>query len=156
MQICGGLHLTSIQRLKKTWKATNKKFTQVFDALTDLMSNKGNFKAYREAVAAHPKDSPYIPYLGVILKDLTFMEDGNDDKDEDSSDMFNFDKLRMISEVLAEINRIQRIKYNFNDVKPIQDYIDNAMTWALEDSQLSKYAEKLEGPEMHAKGQMTM
>ena len=128
----------------------------MFEALTELMSSNGNFKAYREAVTAQPKDAPYIPYLGVVLKDLTFMEDGNDDKEEDNSDMFNFDKLRMISEVLAEINRIQRLKYNFNEVKPIQEYIDNAMTWALEDAQLSKYAEKLEGPEMHAKGQKTM
>lgn len=141
MAICAGLHQSSIQRLKKTWKSLDKKYTSALDALMEIMDNKNNFKNYRDLIAKRPKNEPMIGYMGLVLKDLTFMEDGNPNKEED---MYNFDKFRMISDVISEVIRWQKMKYNFLAIKEIQDYIENATTWALNDNQLFKYAEKLE------------
>jgi hypothetical protein len=35
-------------------------------------------KNYREHLAAVPDDEPVIPFIGVALKDIFFVEEGND------------------------------------------------------------------------------
>jgi son of sevenless-like protein len=75
--IISGLQLSSINRLKFTREKIPKKIQQTFDSLVELMNNQRSFKVYRDTLAA--QTPPCIPYLGVYLTDLTFIEDGNHD-----------------------------------------------------------------------------
>jgi hypothetical protein len=68
MAICAGLHQSSIQRLKKTWKILDKKYISALNALMEIMDNKNNFKNYRELVAKRPKTEPMIGYMGIVLQ----------------------------------------------------------------------------------------
>jgi hypothetical protein len=49
-----------------------------FDELKAFMDTNGNFKMLRTAI--HTANPPVIPYLGIYLSDLTFIEDGNPDE----------------------------------------------------------------------------
>ncbi|KAI3650490.1 hypothetical protein MP228_003971 [Amoeboaphelidium protococcarum] len=76
MAIISGLNTTSVSRLKKTWELVNKgKQINTYKELEAKMSYRGNFKAYRE-IEAFSKP-PFIPFFGLYVKDLTFMNDGN-------------------------------------------------------------------------------
>jgi len=58
----------------------------------------------------HNCDPPTIPYLGVYLTDLTFIEEGN--KNIVDRGLVNFDKCYLIAAVIGEIQQYQRIGYS--------------------------------------------
>jgi RasGEF domain len=66
-----------------------------YQEMGELMTRDENFKRFREHL--HNVDPPCIPYLGVYLTDLTFIEEGN--KDFINETLINFDKRRKISQV---------------------------------------------------------
>lgn len=68
-----------------------------------------------------------IPYLGVYLTDLTFIEDGNKDFVNDS--LINFDKRRKISQVIMEIKQYQATPYCLAEIPALRDYLLNLDTF---------------------------
>ncbi len=76
MAILSGLNTSAMSRLKKTWEQVNKsRHFSTYKEIETKMSYRGNFKAYRE-IEANSK-TPFIPFFGLYIKDLTFMNDGN-------------------------------------------------------------------------------
>ena len=57
------------------------------------MSTDGRFRNMREAL--HRCDPPCIPYLGMYLTDLSFIEEGTPNFTDDG--LLNFSKMRMVS-----------------------------------------------------------
>jgi hypothetical protein len=109
MQILAGLNMSPVVRLKESWESIPEKYMEILKSLDELMSSKINFKTYRSELASITEshktdDPPILPYLGIYLRDLTFMDDGNPDYIEG---LLNFDKIRMIGATLAEIKRYQ-------------------------------------------------
>lgn len=52
---------------------------------------------------------PCIPYVGVYLTDLTFIEDGNPDM---KGDLINWDKRKLVHNIIAQIQKFQMVGYN--------------------------------------------
>lgn len=52
MAILSGLNNSAVRRLQKTWNHVNPKLIEAFMELETLMSDAGNFRAYREFMAA--------------------------------------------------------------------------------------------------------
>jgi son of sevenless-like protein len=73
-------------------------------------------------------DPPCIPYLGVYLTDLTFIEDGNKDYVTDEG-LINFDKRRKISTVIREIQQYQQTPYCLEAVPWLQDMLNKVEYW---------------------------
>ena len=70
---------------------------------------------------------PCIPYLGIFLSDLTFIEEGNPDKLVlGGAQLINFVKRRKVAEVILKIQDYQNTPYNFASVAPIQEYLEHA------------------------------
>jgi hypothetical protein len=64
-------------RLKKTWKAVSRSRKAAWDKLLSQMSPQKSFASYRGCIRqAH---APLVPYLGVYMQDMVFIEDGNPD-----------------------------------------------------------------------------
>ncbi len=92
---------------------------KTFEELTELMSPFSNYTKFRNHL--HKEISPpCIPYLGVYLTDLTFIEDGNPDTIQD---LINFDKRRRTAQVIKEIKEYQNTQYNFNVVPIIKGFL---------------------------------
>jgi len=111
MAIVAGLNGSAIHRLKKSWDLVPPKSRAKFEELQTTMSQQNNYATLRNLL--HSVDPPCIPYLGMYLTDLTFIEDGN--KDEVDG-LINFDKRRKISFVIREVQQYQLANYNLNDV----------------------------------------
>ena len=62
------------------------------EKLQHMSSSEGRFKNMREAV--HRCDPPCIPYLGMYLSDLTFIEEGTPNMTEEN--LINYSKMRMV------------------------------------------------------------
>eukprot|EP00004_Rigifila_ramosa_P017979 TRINITY_DN4427_c0_g1_i3.p1 TRINITY_DN4427_c0_g1~~TRINITY_DN4427_c0_g1_i3.p1 ORF type:complete len:159 (+),score=47.82 TRINITY_DN4427_c0_g1_i3:126-602(+) len=128
--IISGLGNASVHRLQHTFAELSKSAVQTLEESRAVMSNQSNHKTYREAfrTAAPPK----VPYLGVYLTDLTFIEDGNKDeivvKDETTGAehlLVNFSKRKKIAAVIQEIQRNQQTPYNLLSVEQVQRLLIN-------------------------------
>eukprot|EP01088_Endostelium_zonatum_P017125 TRINITY_DN4901_c0_g1_i2.p1 TRINITY_DN4901_c0_g1~~TRINITY_DN4901_c0_g1_i2.p1 ORF type:complete len:928 (-),score=219.35 TRINITY_DN4901_c0_g1_i2:124-2907(-) len=73
MELVAGLSSVSVRRLIKTWTLVPPKWVNWKKTWRDLTSK--NFAILRSAM--NEAIQPCLPYLGLFLKDLTFLENGN-------------------------------------------------------------------------------
>lgn len=92
---------------------------KTFEELMVLMSPESNYTKLRTYL--HKTIPPCIPYLGIYLSDLTFIEDGNPNNITEA--LINFDKRRRIASVIKEMKEYQQINYYFKDVPIIKGYL---------------------------------
>lgn len=85
------------------------------------MGANRNFTEYR--VIVHSVNPPCIPFLGIYLQDLTFIEDGNPDYLRKSNNLINFAKRQKAAEVIRELKQFQSFAYNFHTIPEFQDFI---------------------------------
>ena len=64
----------------------------MIEKLQTLVSSDGRFRNLRDAL--HRTDPPCIPYLGMYLSDLTFIEEGTPNFTDNG--LLNFAKMRMV------------------------------------------------------------
>ncbi|KAI8810741.1 ras guanine nucleotide exchange factor domain-containing protein [Cladochytrium replicatum] len=121
--VVAGLSMAPVTRLKKTWQALSEKFQKIHDAYTevaDTVSPKAQYANYRRAL----KDlkPPLIPFLGVYLTDLTFIELGNPSFLPDTL-FINFEKRRKVYATIKQIRMHQQTAYSISAVAAIQDFL---------------------------------
>jgi RasGEF domain/RasGEF N-terminal motif/Leucine rich repeat len=104
--IMSGLSTASISRLKETWAGLTDKARDIYAKLSELIDSRGNFANYRNLIASKPNQFA-LPYVGMYLQDLTFIEDGNPNIIPDT-DLINFHKFLMIGEVLQRVETYQQ------------------------------------------------
>ena len=76
--INAGLTTTAVHRLSLTWDQIEEKITSLRKGVDALISTRGNFKALRERMNdCYENGKPCAPFVGVLLKDLVFFDDGN-------------------------------------------------------------------------------
>ncbi|XP_052474925.1 rap guanine nucleotide exchange factor 5 [Carassius gibelio] len=95
-----GLNSPAVSRLTQTWEKVPGKFRKLFSELESLMDPSLNHKAYRDAF--RKMKSPKIPFLPLLLKDITFIHEGNKTF---LDNLVNFDKLHMIADTLRIISQ---------------------------------------------------
>jgi len=127
--IVAGLNLTPVSRLKKTWDNLSEKYTKIWHELEKICDPSRNMKTYRD-ILANTKP-PIVPFLPIYLKDLTFMNDGNESK---VNGMINFDKLRMMAKRVKDISKLVNFSYsNIQSDTTLQNYISHPMVKDLKD-----------------------
>ncbi|KAG0066113.1 hypothetical protein BGZ89_007599 [Linnemannia elongata] len=75
MFIVSALTSKPVRRLNSSWKLVSSKDMETLKNLEALMDPSGNMRCYRQAVAE--AEAPTIPFLPILLKDITFILDGN-------------------------------------------------------------------------------
>ncbi|OMH82170.1 Cell division control protein 25 [Zancudomyces culisetae] len=103
---------TPLSRLYKTWKLVPKPSIDSFSSLSTVVNPSKNFSEYRTSI--QKISPPAIPYLGLVLSDLTFIEDGNSDylgKDSHSSELLNFSKFESIASSIRAVLNFQSVSY---------------------------------------------
>ncbi|XP_076221381.1 ras-specific guanine nucleotide-releasing factor 1 isoform X3 [Nomia melanderi] len=119
LQICAAFRNSSVYRLKKTWEKVPKPTRQTIDKLQNIVSSDGRFKNLRNAL--HRCDPPCIPYLGLYLTDLSFINEGTPTMTEDG--LLNFSKMRMIANVIREIRQFQQTPYKIELITKVTNYL---------------------------------
>ncbi|XP_063304765.1 ras-specific guanine nucleotide-releasing factor 1 isoform X2 [Pelobates fuscus] len=119
LEITSSLNRSAIFRLKRTWMKVSKQTKTLIDRLQKLVSSEGRFKNLREALKNC--DPPCVPYLGMYLTDLAFIEEGTPNYTED--DLVNFSKMRMISHIIREIRQFQQTSYKIEHQPKVTQYL---------------------------------
>jgi hypothetical protein len=92
-----------------------KQTKQTLEKLQKLVSADGRFRNLRDAL--HRCDPPCIPYLGLYLTDLSFIEEGTPTFTEDN--LINFSKMRMVNILHEAVLGMRTTKYTLR----IHDWI---------------------------------
>uniref|UniRef100_A0AAQ4NRD4 Rap guanine nucleotide exchange factor (GEF) 3 n=1 Tax=Gasterosteus aculeatus aculeatus TaxID=481459 RepID=A0AAQ4NRD4_GASAC len=121
-----GLSNSAVHRLYKTWERIPSKIKRIYCAYERLMDPSRNHRAYRLAVAK--LSPPYIPFMPLLLKDMTFINDGNPNYVDK---LVNFEKVRMIAKTVKIVRGCRSQPYDSELAFPlrspssIRHYIQN-------------------------------
>ncbi|KAL4706822.1 hypothetical protein ACJJTC_010056 [Scirpophaga incertulas] len=91
----------------------------IVDTLHDhcaIIDSSSSFRAYRQALAE--TQPPCIPYIGIVLQDLTFVHIGNPDLLPDGS--INFTKRWQQYHIMENMKRFHKEQYKFKKSERIQ------------------------------------
>ncbi|XP_060788322.1 rap guanine nucleotide exchange factor 1 [Neoarius graeffei] len=125
LAILSALDSAPIRRLE--WQ---KQTSEGLEEYCTLIDSSSSFRAYRAALA--DVEPPCIPYLGLILQDLTFVHLGNPDFIEGK---VNFSKRWQQFNILDSMRRFQQVHYDLkhNDdiVSFFNDFSDHLAEEAL-------------------------
>ncbi|KAI8058987.1 ras guanine nucleotide exchange factor domain-containing protein [Gongronella butleri] len=121
MAILSAFDNSSVGRLKRTWETMSAKTNSTLTGIRRLMGANRNFNEYREII--HKVNPPCIPFLGIFLQDLTFVEDGNSNCLKKSNNLINFAKRMKTAEVIQELQQYQSTPYILQTVPSIQEFI---------------------------------
>jgi len=127
MAIMAGMNCSAVHRLKFTKEEIGHAMDR-FQSLEEELSSNNAYKNYRAILAS--VDPPCIPYLGVYLTDLTFIEDGNPDH---IKGLVNYKKRRLYFDVIEQIQQYQQRSYNLQYVSQIGQFFQKLL-WKDEDA----------------------
>uniref|UniRef100_A0A3Q3WPI4 Ras protein-specific guanine nucleotide-releasing factor 2a n=1 Tax=Mola mola TaxID=94237 RepID=A0A3Q3WPI4_MOLML len=119
LEITSALNRSAIYRLKKTWAKVSKQTKALMDKLQKTVSSEGRFKNLRETLKNG--NPPCVPYLGMYLTDLAFIEEGTPNFTEEG--LVNFSKMRMISHIIREIRQFQQTPYRIEHQAKVTQYL---------------------------------
>ncbi|KAM8828163.1 ras-specific guanine nucleotide-releasing factor 2 isoform 9-T9 [Spinachia spinachia] len=119
LEITSALNRSAIYRLKKTWAKVCKQTKALMDRLQKTVSSEGRFKNLRETLKnCNP---PCVPYLGMYLTDLAFIEEGTPNFTKEG--LVNFSKMRMISHIIREIRQFQQAPYRIEHQPKVTQFL---------------------------------
>uniref|UniRef100_A0A8C7RL90 Rap guanine nucleotide exchange factor (GEF) 3 n=1 Tax=Oncorhynchus mykiss TaxID=8022 RepID=A0A8C7RL90_ONCMY len=111
-----GLSNSAVQRLYKTWERVPSKTKRVYCAYERLMDPSRNHRAYRLAVAK--LSPPYIPFMPLLLKDMTFIHEGNNNY---TDKLVNFEKMVSYSEQSPPLRNPSNIRHYVQNFEVIDN-----------------------------------
>jgi hypothetical protein len=93
------LDSSSVGRLKKTWKAVSSdpSMEKIRLELAQMFNAEGNYATYRTTLSS--AQAPAIPYIGIYLRDLLFIDEGNQNFTDEAAGVVNFSKRRLVAGV---------------------------------------------------------
>ncbi|KAM9307119.1 ras-specific guanine nucleotide-releasing factor 2 [Pholidichthys leucotaenia] len=139
LEITSALNRSAIYRLKKTWAKVCKQTKALMDRLQKTVSSEGRFKNLRETLKnCNP---PCVPYLGMYLTDLAFIEEGTPNFTEEG--LVNFSKMRMISHIIREIRQFQQAPYRIEHQSKVTQFLLDK-TIVMDEDTLYELSLKLE------------
>lgn len=142
MQIMAALESAPISRLNHTWAKISDNMKDKYKAVCQQLLPAANYKNYRALIAK--ADPPCVPYIGTYLTDLTFIDEGNQDYIVDgTTQLINYKKFQMISELIQRIQRFQRIGYTFTLDHELKKYLLQSSV-AMDDNTAYKLSLKID------------
>ncbi|XP_073738178.1 rap guanine nucleotide exchange factor 3 isoform X2 [Callorhinus ursinus] len=94
-----GLSNSAISRLAHTWERLPHKVRKLYSALERLLDPSWNHRVYRLLLTK--LSPPIIPFMPLLLKDMTFIHEGNHTLVEN---LINFEKMRMLARAVRMLH----------------------------------------------------
>uniref|UniRef100_A0A4W5KLJ3 Rap guanine nucleotide exchange factor 4 n=1 Tax=Hucho hucho TaxID=62062 RepID=A0A4W5KLJ3_9TELE len=102
-----GMSNPAVSRLSQTWEKLPSKFKKFYSEFESLMDPSRNHRAYRLTVAK--LDPPIIPFMPLLIKDMTFTHDGNKTFIDS---LVNFEKMRMIANTVRIVRYCRSLPFS--------------------------------------------
>ncbi|ELK01546.1 Rap guanine nucleotide exchange factor-like 1 [Pteropus alecto] len=95
-----GLDNAAVSRLRLTWEKLPGKFKNLFRKFENLTDPCRNHKSYRDVISK--MKAPVIPFVPLILKDLTFLHEGSKTLVDG---LVNIEKLHSVAEKVRTVRK---------------------------------------------------
>lgn len=128
MAIVCSLNSSMVVRLSRTWELVSAKTTERLETLKAAVNVAKNHTTLRNRLQMHV--GPCVPFVGMYLTDLTFVDVGNqstrllpEDGMSRQVSVINFDKYLKTARIISELQRFQ-IPYTLAVVPELQDWLE--------------------------------
>lgn len=123
MAVQGALNSSTILRLKRTWAGLSSKALAAFEEQRVVMEHTRNFATYRARLRT--AQGPVLPFLGLVLTDVTFCVGGNPKTRTGSNgtSLINFARCTKLASILGEVQRFQAHPFDLVEVPEIQCFL---------------------------------
>ncbi|EEA27944.1 Ras guanine nucleotide exchange factor bud5 [Talaromyces marneffei ATCC 18224] len=125
MAIICSLNSSTIVRLKKTWELVSQKTKTTLDSLKEVVDVSRNYAVLRQRLQNCAP--PTLPFVGVYLTDLTFVDHGNPatrNLQDGGMTVINYDKHVKTAKIISELQRFQ-IPYRLAEVPELQTWMQD-------------------------------
>jgi hypothetical protein len=127
MAIKCSLDGVAVSRLKKTWEILSQKTKNRLDEIRKIVDISRNYAPLRERLKNHV--APCLPFVGMYLQDLTFVNEGNPlvrelPGSEPRFEVINFDRYVKTARVIGELQRFQ-VPYRLAAVPEMQEWMES-------------------------------
>jgi len=121
MAVYGGLTQYTVSRMKLSWKELPDDLDEHWQKLTALMNPAGNFRELRELHDGYEIPACLSPVL--FVKDLTMIEEAQDNMSPPGSQLWNMTKFRMIGKALRRFYLSKSVRYEFLPIPLLQEWM---------------------------------
>ncbi|KNC50990.1 uncharacterized protein AMSG_06962 [Thecamonas trahens ATCC 50062] len=124
MEVTAALNSSALKRLKLTWNYVSSEAEADLDQLQVLMAMTNNSAAYRSelAAAARRPDEPVVPFIGLVLSDLTMV----------SANAKSAERAVREARIVVSALRWQDASYAFIEVPRVQELFAQVLDGAGE------------------------
>ncbi|CAN9408108.1 unnamed protein product [Alternaria alternata] len=129
MAIICSLNSSMVMRLKRTWELVSAKTKTRLDELKAITDVGRNYAVLRQRLQNHI--APCIPFVGIYLTDLTFIDVGNGttrqlpgDSGSDSVSVINFDKHMKTAKIIGQLQSFQ-VPYRLAAIPEMQEWMES-------------------------------
>ncbi|KAF2117610.1 ras guanine-nucleotide exchange protein Cdc25p [Lophiotrema nucula] len=128
MAIICSLNSSMVLRLKRTWELVSTKTKARLEELKTITDVGRNYAVLRQRLHNHV--APCIPFVGIYLTDLTFVDVGNGttrqlpgEAGQDGVSVINFDKHMKTAKIIGQLQSFQ-VPYRLAAVPEMQDWME--------------------------------
>ncbi|KAL0482907.1 hypothetical protein AKO1_014153 [Acrasis kona] len=134
MAVGAAFNNSALFRLSNLWSQLDEEYIDIVEYMRELLDPSKKFKNLRAAMES-PDSTPCIPYIGVIMSDLSAIESlYNELIDE----LVNFNKKRMSTKVLRSVQTYQKYKYPFERIPSLCECLKDTVLDSNDFSLLSE------------------
>ncbi|PRP74980.1 small GTP-binding protein [Planoprotostelium fungivorum] len=160
MEIMSAMESVSVASLKKTWTAIPSGDLKMLAGLRQVLNIEDNFKNVRKCTEM--SRPPAIPYIGVYMQDLVFLEDAptvvnpsksseEGEEKKEKLEMVNFRKIEMMGKILSCLHRLASTTYSIEEDEEMDKWLRNRTP--IDPSTLSSVDNIAQTPMDHAESQ---
>ncbi|OIR58642.1 MAG: RasGEF domain-containing protein [Amphiamblys sp. WSBS2006] len=122
VEIALSLQTDTIQSMKRTWEAIDKKTKSQFKELVVFSSPIGNFKKIRARLGECTPKTPHIPFVPLYINDLLLKKKK---AFQDNIPMLSVDDITFISLSIKKAQHLQNTValYQIEPIETVQEYI---------------------------------
>lgn len=114
MALLSALDWSPVHRLQHTFDALSSKQTTQLRNYHSLFVNSASYRNYRQRYSS--VKPPSIPFAGIHLSDLTYVQDGNPD---DINGLINFSKFTLIHGIVTQLTKHQSVPYHYRPLPQV-------------------------------------
>ena len=123
------LDSTNIKRMRKTWEAVSQKSKNRLDELKRVVDFTKNFSTLRQSLLSQVP--PCIPFMGMYLTDLTFVDHGNQatrdlSQEHGTIPVINLDKHMRTAKIISDLQHFQ-IPYHLAEISELQTWMQDQL-----------------------------
>ena len=129
MAIYCALTNSTITRMKRTWEVVSPKTRALLDTLGAIVDVSKNYTGLRQRLQSLMP--PCLPFVGMYLTDLTFVDHGNPptrqlSAGDSSFSVINFDKHVKTAKIISDLQRFQ-IPYRLTEIPELQTWMQDQL-----------------------------